>query len=527
MMEHRICIMVCLAVLSQGCVDRSARLAQEKVPSPSEVTLKDVVTFQIPKAEEVWGIGIVGNLSGTGSAFCPPNVRTQLRRMMSSSYTQDINMDAFIQSPNTAVVYLEGQIPGSAIKSDAFDIRVKPYDTSTRCSLAGGWLYRTDLSLSQTVAGPLVSTVATAEGAIFSLPAERLTHADYTDLILGGGKVVAETTTHLVLKEPGFKQASFIRNLLNDRFGSGTAQATSPNQVDVHVPLQYRKDRWRFWASVEALPMAEDQETQNKRMEALIESLTAGQNLEETEIALEAMGKACVPRLGQHLRHPDPAVRLAVARCLSSQGSSPGLAALAQMAENPQSPYRVQAMHALDPMTSIPQVADFAGKLLGDADFEFAMDVYETLCMEDAVGVERETLAGAFTLDLIPQNHTKAVLATRRGGAHLALFGAPILLKPGQIIEFSQNNMTLDTKSNSELAVISRQSNPSDRAAPSVTCSLQLGDVIRVLGKKPGLGRSQVGFGMPYDEILSFIGQLSEQEMISAKLWAGPLPNLP
>jgi len=517
--------MICLVVLSQGCRDRSTRLAQEDVPSPSKAILRDAVTFQIPQAEEVWGLGIVGNLPGTGSPFCPPNVRTQLLRMMSSSYTQDVNMDAFILSPNTAVVYLEGEIPGSAIKTDVFDIRVKPYDK--RCSLAGGWLYRTDLALSQMVVGVMLNTVATAEGAIFSLSQPGLNNTEYRGLILGGGKVVAETTTHLILNEPGFKRASFIRNLVNNRFGFDTAQATSPSQVDVHVPLQYSKNRWRFWATVEALPMAGDQETRDDRIKALVQKLTARQDLDETEIALEAMGKACVPLLGPHLLHPDPGVRLAVARCLGSQGSSPGLGALAQIAENPQSPYRVQAMHALNPMTSIPQVSEFVGKLLGDIDFQFAMDVYESLCMEDGVGVERETVAGVFTLDLIPQNPTKAVLATRRGGAHLALFGAPILLKPGQIIEFPQKNMTLDTKYDGQSVVISRRSSPSDPAIASVNCSFQLRDVILVLCKKPRLGSSEAGFGMAYDEILSLIEQLSEQEMIPAKLWAGPLPNLP
>ena len=68
-------------------------------------------------------------------------------------------------------------------------------------------------------------------------------------------------------------------------------------------------------------------------------------------------------------------------------------------------------MHALKSLTKIPQVAQCVGSLLGDQDFQFVMDVYETLCMRDGLGVERETVAGVFTLDLVGQNPSQAILA--------------------------------------------------------------------------------------------------------------------
>lgn len=526
MMERRLGFIVCCVVLAQGCADRGTRLASKDTPAPFEQVLRQEVSFQIPEPETVWGVGIVANLPGTGSGVCPPQVRSKLRRMMSSSYTEGIDLEAFIRSPNTAVVTVEGQIPGSAIKSDSFDIQVKAYDNSGRCSLAGGWLYRTDLALTSNASNTMLQAVATAEGALFKPIEQRQTRPSHTGYVLGGGRVVAETATHLILNEPGFKQASLVRNMINARFGMGTARAVSPGQVDVRVPAQYRQDRWRFWAVVEALPMADTQEALDRRLEALIQQLVSRQDVDDAEISLEAMGQSCVPLLTPHL-HRDPEVSLAAARCLSNLGGSSGLSTLAQIAENPQSPLRVQAMHALKSMTKAPQISQFVARLLGDADFQFAMDVYESLSMKDGVGAERETVAGAFTLDIIAQSRTQAVIATRSGGAHVALFGSPIRLKPGQIIEFSQKKIKVDSRSDTTFVLISRSSASQSKARAPVQCSYQLRDIIHVLCKKRGLGGDDEGFGLSYDELLGFIGQLADQGMIPASFWAGPLLDLP
>ncbi len=518
--------MVCCVIWAQGCVDRGTRLESTDARPPSEQVLRDQVTFQIPSPESVWGVGIVGNLPGTGSTTCPPQVRSQLRRMMSSSFTQGLNLEALILSPNTAVVTIEGEIPGSAIKSDTFDIRVRALDKTGACSLAGGWLYRTDLALPQTSGQAMLTTVATAEGAMFMPLEQRSTHPGHTGSILGGGRVVSETSTHVILKAPGFKEASAIRNLINTRFGVDTARAVSPAQVDVRVPPLYRQHRWRFWAVVEALPLAVAQEALDKRLDTLIQRVGVQQDLDGTEIALEAMGQVCVPLLSKHLQG-EPVVALAAARCLSSLGYPPGLSMLAQMAGDPQNPCRIQAMHALVPMAKVPQVSQFVAKLLGDPDLQFAMDVYESLCMKDGVGVQRETVAGAFTLDTIDQSPTQAVIATRRGGAHLALFGSPIQLKPGQMIEFSQKKMTIDSRSERQSVIISsRSGSPAARMDP-VKCANRLRDIIPVLCKKPGLGGAPGGFGLGYDEVLGLIGQLSHEHVIGASLWAGPLSDLP
>jgi len=525
MTEQKILLTLCLAVLAQGCADRSTRLASEHVPAPFEQVLRDIVTFQIPKTENVWGVGIVGNLSGTGSSVCPPNIRTQLRRMMSSSHTEGIDLEAFIRSPNTAVVYVEGQIPGSAIKTEEFDIKIRAYDDSGGCSLAGGRLYRTDLALPQTQGNAMLQTVATAEGPVFVPVESGPALADHKGMVLGGGTVVAQTATHLILKEPGFKQASVVRNLINSRFGFGTAQAMSPAQVDVKVPLQYHTQKWRFWAVIEALPLADAHKVLDERLGALIQDLVEGQDLDQTEIALEAMGQACVPLLKPHLMSKDPAAQLAAGRCLSNLGFLPALSTLAQIATNPQSKYRVQAMHAIRFVTALPQVKPFVAKLLSDPDLSFAMDVYESLAMADGVGVQREIVAGAFSLDTVPQSPTQAILATRSGRACLALFGSPIQFKSGHIVEFPQKKMIFDARTDIQFVLISRSSGITDNAVAPVKCSRKLQDIIRVLCQKPGLGGSPGGFGLSYAEVLALIQQLSDQGIIPAKLWAGPLPQ--
>ena len=521
--DLKICLILCLVVLAQGCLNRETKVEPEL--SPVDHVLKNNVTFQIPKAEKVWGIGIVGNLPGTGSSVCPPKIRAQLRRMMSSTYTDGIDLDAFIRSPNTAVVYIEGEIQGSAIKSDRFDIQVQAYDNSGQCDIAGGWLYRTDLALSKASNQVMLQTVATAEGAIFKPKYPDKLPSKFEGLVLGGGTVVAETATHLTLTEPGFKKASLIRNLINARFGYNTAQAMSPAQIDVRVPDHYRKQRWRFWATVEALPLSEEPDMLEARVAMLIEKMVQLEDLEQTEIALEAMGGKAVPQVSQYLMQDNPDIQLSAARCLSYLGDVQGLTVLSQIAASPQHPKRVQAMHALKSMTHIPQIQQLIARLLADSDLTFAMDVYESLCMEEGVGVEREAVAGIFSMDTVRQNRTQAVVATRSGGAYLALFGSPIHLKPGQLIEFPKKKIILDSRANNQYVMISRHTNQAGVVTTPVKCAGQLRDLIRVLCDKPGLGDSQGGFGLSYSDILELIGQLSDRGMIPAELWAGPLPK--
>lgn len=524
MMDRKICLILCLAVLAQGCLDQATRVTNESLPE--DHILRDDVTFQIPKPEQVWGVGIVGNLKGTGSAVCPPNTRTQLRKMMSSSYTQGLDMDAFIKSPNTAVVYIKGEVQGSSVKSDRFDVQVEAYDNSGKCSLAGGWLYRTDLVLKNDPGQTIIQTVATAEGPVFLLQEPGLVRTSaHKAPVLGGGNVVGETVTHLILKTPGFKESSTIRNLINTRFGYNTAQAVSPQQVDVLVPDAYHKQRWRYWALIEALPMSEDPAVLEKRLNKLIQKLANQEDLDETEIALEAMGQASVPLLSQYLLNPNPNIQLAAARCLSFLGSLQGLNALCQIAAMPQHPNRVQAMHALKSMTRIPQVQQIVTRLLSDPNLQFAMDVYESLAMEDGVGTERETVAGVFTMDTVRQNPNKAVIATRSAGAHLALFGSPIYLKSGQFLEFPEKRVILDSRVNNQYVMISRHTDQPGVTTKPVQCTCQLRDIVRVLCEKPGLGNDPGGFGLSYSDLLYLLRQLSEKGMIPAKLWAGPLPE--
>jgi len=181
-----------------------------------------------PAPMPVQGYGIVAGLAGTGSSHCPVPVREYLKRYVQMELAGlHINVDQLIQSPNTAIVRLDGVVPAAASESERFDVRVSLVVGSDATSLHGGWLYQAEL-YPQGLVGVQGRLAGTVEGAVFV----NLIGISSPDLaagyVLGGGRAASEYRGIVRLRRAHFAVASQVRNRLNERYGLGTAVALSP-----------------------------------------------------------------------------------------------------------------------------------------------------------------------------------------------------------------------------------------------------------------------------------------------------------
>ena len=77
-----------------------------------------------------------------------------------------MNVDEFINSPNTAVVIVDGIMPAAVTKNEYFDVRVRALPGTQTTSLEDGWLYGAELKATGSF-GLTIKVLAEAQGPIF------------------------------------------------------------------------------------------------------------------------------------------------------------------------------------------------------------------------------------------------------------------------------------------------------------------------------------------------------------------------
>lgn len=229
------------------------------------IRLKDLVTVEGVRANQLVGYGLVVGLNGTGdrqqTLFSAQSLTNLLLRMgVSVSPTQ-------ITVKNTAAVIVTATLPAFAQPGSTLDVTVGAVGDAS--NLQGGLLVLTTLrgvngdvfamaqgpvvtggfvagrgqANSQTVNHPTVGRVpngATVEKLAPSVPL---------------GKVI-----HLQLKDADFTTAARIAEAINSHLGGGHAIAHAENSalVSVAVPVSETADPIRFMADLEHLPVRPD-----------------------------------------------------------------------------------------------------------------------------------------------------------------------------------------------------------------------------------------------------------------------------
>ena len=475
----------------------------------------------------VSGYALVGGLNGTGSSECPTQIRTYLQKYILQHLSgAKVNVDDLISSPDTAVVIVEGMIPPAASKNQRFDVRVTALPGTQTTSLEGGWLYGVDLfEVRQGGAG--IKPFATAEGPVFTDSAIPGSQDPRIGYVLGGGTVIEEYKVNLALRLPDYRVVSQIRNRINERFGYEIAVALAPGSIELRIPTKYLEAKGRFIQLVRATYLVGSPDLTEKRIMTHIEKLASSKDKNASEIALEVIGNAALPKLTALLNSSDPEIRLRAARCMFNLGDQKGREALWSIATDKESSYRLEAVEALVNTSAGQDVTSMLQSLLRNDDLSIRLIAYENLVRLKDASVSRKLIANSFYLDQVTQTGKPAILVSRRIQPRVALLGSPIYCRSNVFIETHDGTITINVPAGEKYATIIRKHPRRPDTIIHLKSSLDLADIIETLCREPLTPTAQggPGLGVPYSTLVGLLNKMVDSGAVQAQFYAGPLPK--
>ncbi|EFH13731.1 flagellar basal body P-ring protein FlgI [Teichococcus cervicalis] len=229
------------------------------LPAAAQVRLKDVVSIEGVRGNQLVGYGLVIGLQGTGdqlrnNPFTQQSLTAMLERM-------GVNVaDARVQTKNTAAVIVTATLPPFSRQGTTIDVQVSSLGDSR--SLNGGTLIVTPLlgadgEVYAVAQGPVVVGGFQAAGQAQSITSGVTTQGR----VPGGGLVEREVpvdlrnlqSIRLSLRSPDFTTAVRVEEALNQRFGAGSATALDLATVEMRVPPGFQERLPGLVAQMEAL----------------------------------------------------------------------------------------------------------------------------------------------------------------------------------------------------------------------------------------------------------------------------------
>ena len=239
-------------ILTAACVARA----------DMQVRLKDLVSVEGVRDNQLVGYGLVVGLNGTGdkrqTVFSTQSLANLLERMGVSV------PGAAFQVRNTAAVLLTATLPPFAQPGTRIDVTVGAIGDAS--NLQGGLLVLTPLQASSG------DVFAVAQGSVVTAGfvagrggnTQTVNHPT-VGRIIGGGLIekpapsvtVDNSMIHLQLKKTDFTTAARIAEAINKKF-STAAKADNAARVTVSIPSSYKDRAVEFMSQLEAITLETD-----------------------------------------------------------------------------------------------------------------------------------------------------------------------------------------------------------------------------------------------------------------------------
>jgi flagellar P-ring protein FlgI len=235
------------------------------VPASAQVMLRDLVSVQGVRSNQLVGYGLVIGLGGTGdtlrnSQFTQQSLTAMLERMGVNVAGQQL------QTRNTAAVVVTATLPPFSRQGSPIDVEVSSLGDAK--SLQGGTLMVTPLIGADGEAyavaqGPVIVGGFQASGA-----AQSVKQGVQTSGRLPGGATVERempntlddlATLRLALHSPDFTTANRIEQAINAKLGGHAAAAADLGTVDVRVPASFSHRITALLAQIERIEVKPDE----------------------------------------------------------------------------------------------------------------------------------------------------------------------------------------------------------------------------------------------------------------------------
>jgi flagellar P-ring protein FlgI len=233
--------------------------------SEAGVRLKDLVTIEGVRPNQLVGYGLVVGLNGTGdrqqTVFSAQSLTNLLQRMGVTVSPSQITVK------NTAAVLVTAALPAFAQPGAAIDTTVAAIGDAT--NLQGGLLVLTSLrgvngevfAMAQgpVVTGGFVAGRGSANSQTVNHPTVgRIPNGASVERLAPSAPI--GNRIHLQLKDGDFTTAARISEAINKQLGGGTTIAHADNSalVSVNLPQRYLREPTEFISELERLPVTPD-----------------------------------------------------------------------------------------------------------------------------------------------------------------------------------------------------------------------------------------------------------------------------
>ncbi|MFH0983878.1 MAG: flagellar basal body P-ring protein FlgI [Planctomycetota bacterium] len=500
-------------------------------------TIAEVASVEGLRGMRVRGYGLVAGLGTRGSKECPPNVR---RRLLQEMYKMEqfakagtdalpITPEQIIDDPDTAVVSVEGEIPGAASAGERFDLTVRALPGTQTISLEGGRLYDCDLRIQQEREGGDIEgqVLAAGAGPVFINPWSKTeSAATRTDprmgTILGGGTVKQDRRVRLALVRPSYRLANAIANGINTRFPrqDKVADAQSAAYVKLRIPPAYADDPLHFLEVVRHLYLPTAPGFLDRRAVELADEILdpAAAHL-DIVLAFEGIGRTTLPRLQKLYSDPRDHVSFHAALAGLRLEDSAAVQPLAAHAFNARSRYRMAAVQALAQAQDLYRALTILRTLLDDPDPRIRVRAYEGL-LKHGDDTVMSTIVGGdnFVLDVVRSTGEKLIHAKRTGERRIALFGNRIRCVPPLFFCDEEGMLTITAEEGDEKLTLLRKTPYSNRGSPPIPASFDVAELVPMLGDDPMVESGELvrGLGVPYSLVVKTLADLCRAGAVNA-----------
>jgi len=243
----------------------AAALSLLSVSAHAQIKLRDLVSIEGVRSNQLVGYGLVVGLQSTGdtlrnSQFTQQSMSAMLERM-------GVNVNGLqMQTRNTAAVVVTATLPAFARQGSPIDVTVSSLGDAK--SLVGGTLMVTPLMGADGEVYAVAQGPVVVGGFIAVGQAQAIKQGVTTAGRISGGATVEREIANslddrdslrLALRSPDFTTASRIASAINARYGAETASAADLGTVDVHVPPAFNHRVTELLAQVEMIEVKPDE----------------------------------------------------------------------------------------------------------------------------------------------------------------------------------------------------------------------------------------------------------------------------
>lgn len=472
----------------------------------------------------VRGYGLVVGLDGTGGRLMPAEVRAMMvqelarRGIGNPGSGFQLTPEAMLNSPDTAVVIVEGIIPPGATKDTKFDLRVAALPGTDVTSLEGGRLYSTDLRPGPLLIGSRQARIlAQGKGNIFINPFVEpgATSKDAVNRLVGrildGGKVASDIPLKLKLATSSHSRSRTIQSAINSTFPREpkqrleTARGENADSIELAVPPSYDGKTEEFIELVRHVPL--DTTATEVTALAVRRALIANPgSARDAMWRFRALGKRALPVLQDLYSYGEENPRMAALEAGAALDDALAAAPLVEMAKSSSTDNRIRAIGLLSRFGFNPDINLGLRPLLNDSDPDIRLAAYETLLKRHDPAIRVMDIDGKFDVVLIP-SEKRMIYITQSGRPTVALFGDDTAVdRPLTHSSWGNRLMFKADANDDDLQIFYR---PSEEVRAEIQLvDRHLSELIPFLGHTVTVERPIPGLGLSYGETIGAIHSL-------------------